>query len=461
MLTRRELIRHGACAVASVALPAAAYAQTPAPPSGTLAPVMGNRFITHISVVSVDGIEVTRRRWIGGDVSASNSPERVRGRSQAFREGSPHGRMTWGVSWGALNDQRKEFKEVRRLLADYHHTYGDEITFFSGGYFGPMYDTRANINQDVRDALKLISAMVGGGYRPQSIIAGFMAAENQRYLAEEEGIHVCQGQIWSQHAIDHGDGDGGISYPYYPSREHFLKPAQGKSDFIDCVCLDGWTCDFLAARLNGMGHGYNSRMGLGPIETVNNLGREAGRREMLDTTALHFDMGLRLNGFAWVTAIWEVSLPADLNQDLTYWLQQSSERWPGTKCVTEGEFGLSWREHFHDNSKIDYRFVERGTGAPGSDVDEEIQWFMNRDFRLALLRNWKQDNPENVIDFTRYDLPAQEPQKLQREWSLMNVMNQKGTRPQDKPVPLSRLSSEDRRRIFTRYPELKRPAPSA
>ena len=39
-----------------------------------------------------------------------------------------------------------------------------------------------------------------------------------------------------------------------------------------------------------------------------------------------------------------------------------------------------------------------------------------------------------VIDFTRYDLPAHEPQTLQREWSLMNVLNQKGTRPQDKPV---------------------------
>ncbi len=42
-----------------------------------------------------------------------------------------------------------------------------------------------------------------------------------------------------------GDGDGSICYPYYPSREHFCKPAQADSDFIDCVNLDGWTCDFL------------------------------------------------------------------------------------------------------------------------------------------------------------------------------------------------------------------------
>ena len=54
---------------------------------------------------------------------------------------------------------------------------------------------------------------------------------------------------------------------------------------------------------------------------------------------------------------------------------------------------------------------------------------MNREFRLALLRNWTRDGPPMAIDFTRYDLKAQEPEDLQREWSLMNVLNQKGTRP--------------------------------
>ena len=112
--------------------------------------------------------------------------------------------------------------------------------------------------------------------------------------------------------IDNGDGDGGICYPYYPSREHYLKPAQGSADFIDCVCLDGWTCDFLAARRDGFQGGFNSRLGVGPIETVGNLGTEAGRREMLATTAMHFDQGHALNGFGWVTGIWEVVASATM-----------------------------------------------------------------------------------------------------------------------------------------------------
>jgi hypothetical protein len=280
-----------------------------------------------------------------------------------------------------------------------------------------------------------------------------MDAENQRSLASDEGIHVCQGQIWSQHGIDNGDGDGGICYPYYPSREHYLKPAQGSPDFIDCVCLDGWTCDFLPARRNGFEGGFNSRLGVGPIEAVGNLGRDRGRKEMMDTTAIHFDRGHALNGFGWVTGIWEVSIGH--HEDLTWWLQAVRDRWPDTRVLTEGDFGLEWRSHHPSNANLDYRFDEQGTGAPGSEDNLEIRWFMNTEFRLALLRDAKRQSPWTAIDFTRYDLPTTEPNGLQREWSLMNVLNQKQTRPQDSPRRLNQFGSEDQRRILTRYPELQ------
>jgi hypothetical protein len=260
-------------------------------------------------------------------------------------------------------------------------------------------------------------------------------------------------QIWSQHGIDNGDGDGGICYPYYPSREHYLKPAQGRADFIDCVCLDGWTCDFLTARREGFEGHFNSRQGVGPIETVQDLGEQVGRREMMDTTAMHFDAGHALNGFGFVTGIWETSLGN--HQHLAWWLQAVRERWPDTRVMTEGEFGLEFRKHVPDNYRLDYRFDATGTGAPGSEKDLEIQWYMNQQFRLALLGPSADKAHRMAIDYTRYDLPAQEPQALQREWSLMNVLNQKGTRPQDKPMRLGQLPVEDQQRIFARYPQLK------
>lgn len=445
--SRREFVRVVAGSAASLALAAPATAWTDAPSS------LRGRFLTHVSVVRVNQIEVTPTRSIGQDEATANRPEAIRARREAFARGCPDGRMTWAVSWLALHDTRKEYQEARRLLASYHDRYGDEITFIPGGYFAPMYDTRENIRKTIHTALGMVSEMVGGGYRPECLVAGFMDAENQRLLAQDEGIHVCQGQVWSQHGIDYGDGDGGICYPYYPSREHYLKPAQGRADFIDCVCLDGWTCDFLAARRDGFEGGFNSRMGVGPIETVQDLGVKAGRKEMLDTTAVHFDGGYALNGFGWVTAVWEVSVGHD--EDLTYWLQSVRDRWPDTQAITEGAFGLEWRRHNPDNSRLNYRFDAKGTGAPGSEKQLEIEWFMNQEFRLALLHDWVTHSPWMVIDLTRYDLKAAEPHTLQREWSLMNVLNQKGTRPQDKPVRLGQLSGDDQRRIFARYPELR------
>ncbi|WP_433983876.1 DUF3864 domain-containing protein [Tunturiibacter empetritectus] len=78
-----------------------------------------------------------------------------------------------------------------------------------------------------------------------------------------------------------------------------------------------------------------------------------------------------------------------------------------------------------------------------------------QEFRLALLHDWKTSSPPMVIDFTRYDLKTEEPHNLQREWSLMNVLNQKGTRPQDKARRLREFTPDDQRRIYARYPKLQ------
>jgi len=84
---------------------------------------------------------------------------------------------------------------------------------------------------------------------------------------------------------------------------------------------------------------------------------------------------------------------------------------------------------------------------------------MNKDFRLALLRDWMDNTPEKLIDFTRYDLKAREPADPQpdkpiRNWSLMNRLNQKGIRPQDKPIDISELNAEEQSIIKRWYQEL-------
>jgi len=89
----------------------------------------------------------------------------------------------------------------------------------------------------------------------------------------------------------------------------------------------------------------------------------------------------------------------------------------------------------------------------------EIRWFMNKGFRLALLRNWRANTPEKVVDFTRYDLKAREPDDPRpgqhvRNWSLINRINQKGVRPEDQPIAIEQLTAEEQAIIRRRYPDL-------
>ena len=425
--------------------------------------VAGHRFLTLNTVIRVNQIESARNLNVGADEAAIHTPETVAAFRDAVAKGFPGAKVTWSFSWLALQDERPNYVAIRKQVVGYHQTYGDEITFIPGGFFAPMYSSRAQVNQDLHEALQRVSAMVGNGYRPKSVVAGFLAAENLRYLAEKEGIHVCQGTIWSQYGIDNGDGDGSVCYPYYPSREHACKPAQGQADFIDCVTLDGWTCDFLCARRFGFEDGFNSRLGVGPIESYQNLGAEKGMAEVMAVMASHFDDDFKLNGFGWIANCWEISLikacRPDVLECLTKWLQNVRQRWPDARMVTQGEFGEAWRSEHPDNGGANYRFVQRGTGIGGSEPNLEIRWFMNADFRLALLRDWQKNEPGQVIDFTRYDLTAREPadptpDKPTRNWSLINRINQKHRRPEDKPVPLSALTAEEQAIIKKRCPEL-------
>ena len=431
--------------------------------------LFGGRFVTLCIMIRTTPWEVSRDvKLHPRDESNWHTLDGVRSMRVAFAKNNPNGRLTWGFTLNALEDQRKNYCQIRDYVAECQEEYGDEVTYFPG-YFPAMYLSRERVNKEMTEAIQIITDFVGNSYRPQAIMGGFLSADSLKYLAEKENIHTAHAVIWSQHNIDGGGADGSPSYPFYPSTEHFCKPAQGKSDFIDCVNLDGWTMDFICARQSGaIGHeitGYNSRRGVGPIETYKGWGLDLGHREVMHTQSIHFDKGFELNKFGWVTNIWEAQMLYEFGKEficnaLEMWVSGTKKRWPDTHFVTFGEYGNLWRNQYKNNDEMNYRFEERGSGLGDSYNNLEIKWFMNKEFRLALLRDWHKDQPDYVIDFTRYDLTASEPKDPSptnpiKNWSLINRINQKGLRPQDKPILLNELENDEKDLIYRYYPDLK------
>jgi hypothetical protein len=440
------------------------------------------RYINFMSAIRLHTFETTRARLHGQtkekDRFTSANAMKLR---NAVETGMPGARITWAWSWGALNCMDDNYVELRKLMAKFHKQYGDEVTFFPGVYFANKYNTEEQVKKDIHEGLELVSQMIGDGYRPKSIVAGHMSAQSMRYIAENEGIHTIQGQIWSQYDIDGQDGDGGILYPYYSSKNHFLKPAQDKrggEDFLDVVNIDGWSMDFFAARLKGMGKEHNSRVGIGPIETRINYGLKLGLTEMLHTSEIYFnDKAVSDNGYGFLTVNWELGLLEWVEpQYLSGWLAALREKYPDTRMLNLGEFGDLWRTHNPDNSRINLKFVERGnsnmpsredwTKLAGDKADRpyhgaifrpemEIRWYFNKDFRFATIQNWKENGPRLVMDYTRYNQPYQEPSGnvIDRRWNILDIINQKESRPQDKPKPFSELPEEEQKKILQWYPD--------
>ena len=408
----------------------------------------GARYLTINTVVRKYMMEITRTdtdvpSWLTPkdcDETHKHTPETIEGHAALFRKGLPGARITWAVSWHALTDPSPHYQAVRAKLKDLHEIAGDDVTAIIGGFFPNRYNTREQINRDFDDAFAIIEKWIG--HKPKSVISGYLAADNIRYLSEKHGVIAVQGNIWSQYQIDNMDGDGSISYPYYPSRQHFCKPAQGAADFIDCLNFDGWTVDPHFGRLVGCPTKYtNSRIGIGPIETLCNLGPEEGLQELKATTEAHYGLSHPKNPFSWLTSCYETALFTDIPSlsHVTDWLSWMRGRWPDVRCIPLAEMAAEIRQQHPTNDTLNYELHQKGSGIGATRPEEEITWYMNKAFRLGVFADAK--GAQTVFDYTRYTRDYQEPQGLgERDWGLLDQISQKQIRPQDRPVPLDKFT---------------------
>ena len=204
-INRRGFLKCASLASIATLAPALGKAAFAVP---SVVSLMGNRFVTLCIMIRTTPWEVSRDvKLHPRDEYAIHTLEHVQSMRDAFRKSNPEGRLTWGFTLNALEDKRPNFREIRDYVVTCQKRFGDEVSYFPG-YFPAMHLPRARVNREMSEAIEIISELVGDGYRPQSIMGGFLSSDNLRYLAEEENIHAAHGVIWSQHAIDGGGADG-------------------------------------------------------------------------------------------------------------------------------------------------------------------------------------------------------------------------------------------------------------
>lgn len=423
---------------------------------------MKGRYYCFTIVVRVNQIEVAPGLNLGVDERRENTLENLIKYRTAIADVIPEARITIAFSHEALEDQSENFVALRQKAKEYHEIYGDDVTYVLGAYYAGVYSPRASIISYVDEAMGLLRAFMGENYLPLAVVGGFVPASVMEHVASL-GIQTIQGVIFSQYAVDNQDCDGSMCYPYYPSKEHFCKPAQNADDLIDIVALDGWTVDFINATYAGITkEGYNGRMGCGPIETLYPFGEEEGIKIIVESAAQMFEESYALNkGFGYVTAIWELCLIQKDDhhqtgideQTVKHMFTSLKARFPDIKVVPFGEVGRVFRAFNKNNDKLNYHFVHRGIGAHGSLKNLEIEWYMNKLFRLAV-RTDLSTGEKKIIDFTNYTKTAHEPPDsdygkglVYRNWSLLGDINQKGIREQDKPISMRDLTEEQRKLI--------------
>ncbi len=420
---------------------------------------MKGKFYCFTLVVRINQIEVMPGLGLGVDERQENTLENLVAYREAIARAVPDGRITIALSHSALADGSDNFRAIRAKTREYHEKYGDDVTYMLGAYFAGAYLPRVEIARNVDEAIRLLKGFMGEDYLPSSVVGGFIPSAAIEHIASL-GIHTVQGNIFSQYAVDNQDGDGSPCYPYYPSKQHFCKPAQGKEDFIDAVTFDGWTVDFVNATYAGVTkEGYNSRMGCGPIETLRPFGEEKGIEIMVKTAGQMLEESYALNNeFGFATAIWELCLiqrdghhRMGIDAETVFdFFRALKEKYPDVRLVSFGELGKDFRAAHKDNSDWNYHFKHRGIGWGGSDENIQIEWYMNKSFRLAFRTDLK-SGERKIIDFTDYTRPAREPDDsdyakgiIHRNWSLMGDINQKGLRAQDKPISVGELTESQK-----------------
>lgn len=363
----------------------------------------------------------------------------------AFRAAYPTGRLMWSLNDVVLSSSDAQYVALRSYVASQVTAHGDGAALWVG-YLASNAMNPTQARSWAATYLPLV-ATATGYTGPVTAISWHMPAPFIQWLRDTYDVRTVIGQVWSTGNVDNYWGDGSPNFPYYPSKNCTLMPAQDEANRIDVVNVDCISQGFWEAQLDSV----SGRITVHPVDAVTLL-----RIKQITDEYLAFP-----GDFQYVTNVVELdwlndTTSVDLRvysggqlvakQRFKDWLAWLPGAHPDLVPVRLDEFGAAYRALYSTNS---WAVVQ--SGANPADPTQTIHWSFTARRRVAVR---KDGSTVRALDWTPYSDAYVEPVPPVNDWTLPQRVSEKTATAQQPTNPSLVIPYRELQQLYRGDPAL-------
>ena len=303
-----------------------------------------------------------------------------------------HQKDSTHITWLLDHPVLAKRHDLKTAVMEFSDKYGDEVTLFN--YSDPIRFDQETLNRRMDECIEELARLTGRA--PTAIGSWVLNSATAGHAVKKHSIRTAIGQVWEQLGVDGYSGVGSINGPYYPSKRHFMLPAQAEDDLLDIVILDAVSCDMIDTRIP-----KTARTTIHPWDS--HLTAFDAAPVQRHITAAYLKHNLAKNPFGWLVNTVELDwmfqayLTYNKNGELRRlqheWLTWLYETFSEASFSTLTEFRNYFRKEHPDNSRVIYRFEQNSIFNP----QHNCYWFFSRNFRCCVEYTDEESGSELIV----------------------------------------------------------------
>lgn len=365
------------------------------------------------------------------------TPETCAHLADAFHAAFPDGHLTWAIENQAVT--AAGMASVRAYIVDQCAAHGDRIALC--GAFSSVRQATSAATAELASLLGTLKASTG---ETEPAMFAWAAPAAVLPTAIAAGVRVVAGQTWGQENVDGYSGEGSPNRPYYPSKNHFLVPAQSPENALDVVMMD--------TLASGYWESLHGRSTVHTVDAHTLTRMQSITRDYLERTVTDPEFTAVWSGceVKWINDT-SLSNPVIYQSGNYYardrlvaWWQWLASEYDDLQAVSLQEFGAAWRDlHPYADGN---RWRASVTSENPSDATQAVTWEFSPRQRVGIVTTAA---GAQLVDLTNYSDATTEPTPMTtidsdldpgQSWSVPQVVAQKRSPVSTLPAGIARRS---------------------